>query len=319
MGMARRSNRKDSLKIHEELICLLRNFEKYIASDNARMKVRKLVPATHLLRDLGSSLVASDNGKSARDRIELYLRRYAGQVIHGDELMVVGGISEYARRVRELRVEFGWPIVSGISIRDIERDKTDQGDWSVADVPRMKTDEYLLLQDRQDLEAAFRWNMANDIRKDRNLSVRNKLLEFLRFNVSKPCTSEELRYVAGNKSEWARRVRELRTEEGWPVATKTTGRPDLPVGVYVLEEDRQAPSHDRRILESVRRAALVRDGHGCTLCGWRHEIWVPSDPRHLELHHVEEHAQGGSNDLENLTTLCNVCHDDVHANRQSVL
>ncbi|WP_323985578.1 HNH endonuclease [Klebsiella aerogenes] len=32
----------------------------------------------------------------------------------------------------------------------------------------------------------------------------------------------------------------------------------------------------------------------------------------LELHHIEHHADGGENTLENLITLCNVCHDEVH-------
>ena len=38
----------------------------------------------------------------------------------------------------------------------------------------------------------------------------------------------------------------------------------------------------------------------------------PSDPRHLELHHVKAHVKGGENTETNLTTLCNICHDDRH-------
>jgi hypothetical protein len=68
-------------------------------------------------------------------------------------------------------------------------------------------------------------------------------------------------YVANEKTEWARRVRELRTELGWPVVTKVTGRPDLSVGVYVLEQDRQSPVHDRKIPDPVRAAVLTRDDH----------------------------------------------------------
>lgn len=32
----------------------------------------------------------------------------------------------------------------------------------------------------------------------------------------------------------------------------------------------------------------------------------------MELHHVEHHRDGGTNNRENLVTLCNVCHDVVH-------
>jgi len=44
-------------------------------------------------------------------------------VITGDELMVVSGIGEWARRVRELRVEFGWWIYSGVTFQDIAEDQ----------------------------------------------------------------------------------------------------------------------------------------------------------------------------------------------------
>ena len=142
--------------------------------------------------------------------------------------------------------------------------------------------------------------------------MRDKILKFLRENVGRGVTGEELRYVAGDKTEWARRVRELRTEFGWPVATKSTGRPDLGIGVYVLQADRQSPEHDRHIPDDVRREVLRRDGYRCRACTWSHNEWNPSDPRHLELHHVKHHARGGENIKENLTTLCTVCHDKLH-------
>ena len=131
-------------------------------------------------------------------------------------------------------------------------------------------------------------------------------------NVGHGVTNEELRYVANDKTEWARRVRELRTEFGWPVVTKTTGRPDLGIGVYVLQADRQSPEHDRQIPDDVRREVMRRDRHKCKKCGWSHGEWNPSDPRHLEIHHKQHHAQGGLNVEENLITLCTVCHDKVH-------
>lgn len=180
---------------------------------------------------------------------------------------------------------------------------------------KLKPDQYLLLSDTEDTEAAYRWNIANDIRKEKGLSVREKILKFFRSFVGREISGEELRYVAGNKTEWARRTRELRTEFGWPVMTRFTGRPDLPVGVYVLEEDRQAPEHDRRIPEAVYRAVLVRDHYACQDCGWTHEQWNRSDPRHLEAHHNKQHAEGGSNTTDNLTTLCNICHDVRHSKR----
>ena len=58
---------------------------------------------------------------------------------------------------------------------------------------------------------------------------------------------------------------------------------------------------------------MQRDSYKCAHCGWTHIAWNPSDERHLEVHHLEHHAKGGSNPEENLLTLCNICHDNVHS------
>ncbi|MBW1738669.1 MAG: HNH endonuclease [Deltaproteobacteria bacterium] len=291
---------------------LIRNFESELQTENLRPKVLALVPIFHGLRDLGKALIPSVYASAARDRILYYFRKYPGIVIAGDELLVVSGIQEYARRVRELRVQFGWTVASGVTIKEMSEDQD-------ADIPNelmaMKPSDYVLLNELQDRDAAHRWNVANTIRKERG-SVRDKILKYMRANVGKGITNEELRYVAGDKTEWARRVRELRTEYGWPVATRSTGRPDLSVGVYVLQADRQSPEHDRHIADDIRREVLRRDGYKCQDCNWSHEEWNPSDPRHLEIHHIKHHAKGGANVKENLKTLCTACHDKIHRNEK---
>lgn len=316
--MARRTRVGNPEKLRRQLIKLLDNFEKKLEDSDLREQVRALVPAVYLLRDLGSSLISNETASSARDRILHYLQRYPLTVVAGDELAVVSGISEYARRVRELRVEFGWPIYSGTTAKQILEDEISEGlpDLFGADLPTksillMSADDYILVGE-QDRDAAHRWNLANDIRKE-GTSVRDRLLKYLQANVGNPVTGEELRYVARGAQSWPRRVRELRTEHGWPVATRNSGRPDLDVGVYILEDDRQLPPHDRHIPDPVRVAVLERDDFACRCCKWRPSARKPGDPRNLlELHHIEHHAVGGSNELENLITLCNVHHDEVH-------
>jgi hypothetical protein len=272
------------------------------------------VPAVRTLRDLGKSLVLSrdPDATSARDRILHYFLTYPHLSIAGEELAIVAGIKQYARRVRELRVEFGWQIASGKTVADM----LDEADLSSSDLPPgadgMGADDYVLLSTEQDREAAHRWNVANEIRK-RSVSIRDRLLEFFRRNVGQSISGEELKYVARGAQSWPRRVRELRTEEGWPVKTDKTGRPDLPVGTYLLEENRQSPEHDRHIPDPARVEVLERDGYRCRNCKWSYDDEHPGDPRSLlELHHVEHHATGGSNEPENLIALCNVCHDEVH-------
>lgn len=309
--MARKSKPQNPETIRTQLVELLGNFEQALLTDDLRAKVVALVPAHHLLRDLGSSLIPPEQAKGARDRIIRYFSKYPRQVIRGEELMVVAGIGEWARRVRELRVQFGWSIASGVTVRDMLEDGEWQPEQFGLPSATLKPDDYVLLREEQDKQAAFRWNTANDIRKQK-LSMKDKIISFLRQNVGAEISGEELRYVAGDKSEWARRVRELRTEEGWPVVSRNTGRPELPVGVYVLEEDRQSPAHDRKIPDTVRARVLTRDSYACQDCGWHQSQWNSALPRHLELHHLVEHAKGGENSVDNLVTLCTVCHDERH-------
>ena len=301
---------RDPEEIRKQLMSLLESSEVEMRSGDLRAKVKALVPVCNLLRDLGSSLVPTEDALSARDRILRYFLKYPRSVVSGDELMVVSGIQEWARRVRELRVQFGWSIISGSTAKEMYSEE--EFPLETVDVSAMKPDDYILLHERQDRDAADRWRAANEVRRS-GTGVRDKILEFLRRNVGKPMSGEELRYVAGNKTEWARRVRELRTEHGWPVVTNYTGRPDLPVGVYLLEADRQSPKPDRNIPDSLRREVLRRDQHLCTSCHWSHALWNKSDARHLELHHVTPHARGGATAASNLTTLCTVCHDKAHA------
>jgi hypothetical protein len=303
------SQHDDPELIRSQLVELLVDFQKHLQGPDLREKVLALIPAYKKLRDLGSSLITDEEASAARDRILYYILKHPFIVIQGDELMVVSGIQEWARRLRELRSQYGWHIVNGLTAREMSQ----QGDLSLenVDVLKIGPTDYILLDTEQDKEAAYRWHVANNIRK-KKASVRDKILEFLRRNKGQPVTGEELRYVANEKTEWARRVRELRTEYGWPVVTKSSGNPDLPVGVYVLESDRQSPVHDRNIPDSIRRAVLRRDGYCCSKCKWSHEEWNRSDPRHLELHHVEQHARGGDNTADNLITLCTSCHDEIH-------
>lgn len=299
-----------------EIKALLDGFLALLPNDELRAKVRSLIPAVHKLRDLGSSLVSREDAVSAIKRIEFYLRKYPHTLIDGDELLVVSGIGEWARRVRQLRVESGWWIYSGVTIKTFAAVESEQIEDLRAmlgvEPEKVKPDQYVLVRQEQDRDAAHRWRVTNRIRRER-ASVQDKILKFLLENVGKVVTGEELRYVANDKTEWARRARELRTEEGWPVFTKMQGRPDIPVGAYLLEEDKQAPPHDRHIKDDVRVEVLSRDGFKCTVCGWDHSQLKPGDPRHfLEVHHIEQHASGGSNEANNLITLCNVHHDAVH-------
>ena len=320
--MARRSQPNEQPEtLRQSLVELLTNFATELRNPDLRAKVVALIPAFHKLRDLGSSLMPKTPGTSAIERIIAYLKHYPQSVIAGDEIMVVSGIGEWARRVRQLRVQFGWWIYSGVTFKqmaeDEQKDAAHLKELLGVDPVKIRPDQYVLMRVEQDLEAAHRWNTLNQIRKSK-ASVTDKILEYFRKNVGKQITGEELKYLAKDKSEWARRSRELRTEQGWPVVTKSSGREDLPIGVYVLEEDRQTYEHDRAIPDAVRVAVLERDGFKCAECGWNRAKLSPDDPRKmLELHHKRHHKDKGENTVENLVALCNVHHDAIHRNRRS--
>ena len=56
---------------------------------------------------------------------------------------------------------------------------------------------------------------------------------------------------------------------------------------------------------SRRSAILHRDNYTCQCCGKKN--------CRLEVHHIKFRCNGGTNDEENLITLCKECHDGVHA------
>lgn len=54
-----------------------------------------------------------------------------------------------------------------------------------------------------------------------------------------------------------------------------------------------------------RREAIIRDDYTCMECGAR---GGPKGEAKLEVHHMTPVAKGGSDELENLETLCQNCH-----------
>lgn len=248
----------------------------------------------------GAGCTAAD----ARGRILYYMQQNVGTILNAQELEIVSGISDYGRRIRELRVEFGYRIVTA--------DSLDPESGLV-----LRPNQYVLLRADPDRGAAHRWHIANDMRKQTG-GAKARILAFLTANAGEVVTSAELQYVA-KTSEFARRVRELRTEDGYPIKTMYTGRPDLGPGEYVLESTtRRTTPHDRTIEAAIEREVYARAENRCELCGWSRAEWHADDPRSLELHHVRAHAEGGPNTADNLRVVCSRCHDEIHAGRVSL-
>jgi hypothetical protein len=225
--------------------------------------------------------------RSAFQRLLAYLKMNIGQEVEGEELDVLSAISEWPRRIREWRVEKGWPI-------------------------RARGSSYILESDEPDSKGAQIWKSMNSIRRT-NKAARDKMLDLFLAFPGEPLSTDDIRYVTKGKD--MRRLRELRTELGWRILTRNTGRPDLRPDEYILINTEPMEEHDRHIEDKVVAKVMMRDGCRCQKagCHWHPKEKTPGDPRqYIELHHINWHSTGGTNDPENLITLCNVHHKDVH-------
>ena len=112
----------DPEKIRQALQDLISNFKNELQGRDLRAKVLSLVSCYKYLRELGKSLITEEVKNGGRARILAYFRKYPMIAINGDELLVVSGIQEWARRIRELRVQFGWSIINGITAKQMEEE-----------------------------------------------------------------------------------------------------------------------------------------------------------------------------------------------------
>lgn len=148
-------------------------------------------------------------------------------------------------------------------------------------------------------------------KKPRKPSAKALLRAHFLKNIGRVMDSDELRAVSGNQSEWARRVRELRSEEGYQILTHND-RSDLKPGQYLLEDPKPAPAFERDISKETRSFVLDRNGYTCQMCGAEAGQPHPYDTgRKTRMHigHIIDKSQGGTDDPGNLRAICSVCNE----------
>lgn len=141
--------------------------------------------------------------------------------------------------------------------------------------------------------------------------ARGKLRAHFLANIGRVMDSDELRAVAENQSEWARRVRELRTEEGYLILTHND-RSELKPGQYLLETPKPQPAFERAISKETRAYVLDRNGFTCQMCGAVAGEPHPYDTTRktrLHLGHIIDKSIGGTDDPSNLRAICSVCNE----------
>ena len=133
---------------------------------------------------------------------------------------------------------------------------------------------------------------------------------FLR-HVGEILEGETLRDVAGNISEWARRVRELRQMDGMNIQTDKDNSALKP-GQYLFVDTKPLPVFDQAISKETRAFVLDRNGFTCQMCGAVAGEPHPGDPgRKTRLHigHIVDLSKGGTSRRGNLRALCSLCNE----------
>lgn len=142
---------------------------------------------------------------------------------------------------------------------------------------------------------------------------KQRILDFFLANVGRVIEKEEIREAAGNVSEWARRVRELRNEDGYQILTHRDRR-DLKPGQYLLETDKRLPTFARSISKETRAYVLERNGYTCQMCGLAAGDPDPFDAIRtvrLTMGHIIDKSKGGSDVPNNLRAICTNCNEGL--------
>lgn len=139
------------------------------------------------------------------------------------------------------------------------------------------------------------------------------VLEFLLENIGVVVEAKKIQACAGGVSEWARRLRELRNEDGWQILSHKD-RADLKPGQYLLETRKRLPAFKRGISKETRAKVLERNGYTCQMCGV-----AAGDPDplssgrtvRLTMGHIIDKSKGGKDTLENLRAVCTNCNEGL--------
>ncbi|GAA1583936.1 hypothetical protein [Actinoplanes couchii] len=229
----------------------------------------------------------SESGAGARPRILAYLRAHLGEWISSEDIAAVSGIGEWARRIRELRLEQGYEIEEGGG-------------------------RYRLLTLEPNEARRDRWHTVSRIRNREGTSL-DRVRELLQALAGQVVTLDEINRVAHGK-DGPSLARQLRDREMWPVETSADAS-DLGGG-----DHRLASSYESDLLhptqasfpEELRRQVFSRDGFTCRSCRLSRS---PDDrPFYLVVRHLDARPEAlpalsveRLSDVGRLATSCNRC------------
>jgi hypothetical protein len=139
------------------------------------------------------------------------------------------------------------------------------------------------------------------------------ILEFFLRNIGRVLESKDIQQASGGAVEWARRVRELRNEDGYQILSYKD-RADLKPNQYLLETIERVPAFARGISKETRAWVLERNGYTCQMCGV-----AAGDPDplggnrmvRLTMGHIVDKSKGGDDTPQNLRAVCTNCNEGL--------
>lgn len=139
------------------------------------------------------------------------------------------------------------------------------------------------------------------------------ILNFFLQNIGNVVESRDIQAASGGAVEWARRVRELRNEEGYQILSHKD-RVDLKPNQYLMETDKRIPAFKREISKETRAWVLERNGYTCQMCGAAAGDPDPlggSRTVRLTMGHIIDKSKGGDDTPQNLRAVCTACNEGL--------
>lgn len=139
------------------------------------------------------------------------------------------------------------------------------------------------------------------------------ILEFLLANIGTVLEAKQIQDASGGVSEWARRLRELRDEEGYQIFSHKD-RASLKPGQYLIDSSKRLPAFKRGISKETRAWVLERNGYTCQMCG---SAAGDPDPMggtrtvRLTMGHIKDKSKGGDDTPQNLRAVCTACNEGL--------
>jgi hypothetical protein len=147
----------------------------------------------------------------------------------------------------------------------------------------------------------------------RKLGSKQRILEYFMNNIGKVVESRDIQAASGGAVEWARRVRELRNEEGYQILSHKD-RADLKPNQYLMETTTRLPAFKREVSKETRAWVLERNGYTCQMCGMAAGDTDPYNSQRtvrLTIGHIIDKSKGGDDSPQNLRAVCTNCNEGL--------